>query len=87
MSAIESTFKPRFPIETRLFINNEYVDAVSGEPTIDLVNPATGQQVAKVQVAGKEDVDRAVDAAQAAFPGQRPSPLSQCTFVALTRLR
>lgn len=76
MSTTESTFKPRFPIETRLFINNEYVDAISGEPNIDLVNPATGQEVAKVQVAGKDDVDRAVDAAQAAFPGQYSHCLS-----------
>lgn len=61
--------QPRFPIETRLFINNEYVDALAAEPTIDLVNPVTGREVAKVQVAGEQDVDRAVEAAQAAFPG------------------
>lgn len=66
-SAIQS--QPRFPIETRLFINNEYVDALAAEPTIDLVNPVTGREVAKVQVAGEQDVDRAVETAQAAFPG------------------
>ncbi|KAF9517204.1 hypothetical protein BS47DRAFT_1375719 [Hydnum rufescens UP504] len=49
------------PIETRLFINGEW-------ETIDLVNPATSKLVAKVQIASKADVDKAADAAQAAFP-------------------
>ena len=40
-------------------------------------NPATGEQRAKVDFASKEDVDRAVAAAKAAFPGWRAAPLSR----------
>lgn len=51
---------------TQLFINNEFVDATSGE-TITAVDPSTEEELAKVQVANKEDVDRAVKAARTAF--------------------
>ncbi|KAG4431548.1 hypothetical protein IFR05_012961 [Cadophora sp. M221] len=53
--------------ETRLFINNEYVSAKSSE-TLSLTNPFDGSKIdAAVQVAGEEDVELAVSAAQAAF--------------------
>lgn len=55
------------PIEGRLFINGEFVDAKSGK-TFDIVNPATEKLAATVQEAGVEDVDAAVAAAKAAFP-------------------
>ena len=50
----------------RLHIGGQAVDARSGE-TFETINPATGQPLARVQVAGPEDVDRAVGAAQDAF--------------------
>jgi predicted nucleic acid binding AN1-type Zn finger protein len=46
-------------IETRLFINNEFVDSVSGK-TFDTVDPATAQVICSVQEAGAADVDNAV---------------------------
>ena len=46
-------------IETRLFINNEFVNSVSGK-TFDTVNPATEEVICAVQEADKEDVDIAV---------------------------
>lgn len=49
-----------------LFINGEWVPSSSGE-TFDVINPANGTVVAKVAKGTKEDVDKAVDAAQAAF--------------------
>jgi aldehyde dehydrogenase (NAD+) len=52
--------------ETRLFINNEYVDPVEGK-TFDTYNPATGEVLAKVAHAGPADVDRAVRAARRAL--------------------
>jgi acyl-CoA reductase-like NAD-dependent aldehyde dehydrogenase len=52
----------------KLFINGEQVDAASGA-TFDTYNPATNQVLAQVAQAGKEDVDRAVAAARAAFEG------------------
>jgi len=51
---------------TQLFINNEFVDAQNGG-TDDVINPATGEVLAKVQSADAADVDRAVTAAKAAF--------------------
>ena len=55
------------PIEGRLFINGEFVDAKSGK-TFDVINPATEKHAATIQEAGVEDVDAAVAAAKAAFP-------------------
>lgn len=48
-----------------LFINNEFVSSLAGE-TITSVDPATELDIATVQAAGVEDVDRAVRAAYAA---------------------
>ena len=48
------------------FINNEWVDSASGE-TIDVENPADEQVIARVQASGAEDIDRAANAAEAAF--------------------
>jgi aldehyde dehydrogenase (NAD+) len=55
------------PIETRLFINGEFVPSKSGK-TFEVKNPATLKHVAHVSEAGVEDVDIAVEAAKAAFP-------------------
>jgi len=51
---------------TQLFINNEFVNSVSGKtfPTID---PCTGEKIVDVQEADKADVDKAVAAAREAF--------------------
>ncbi|KAF1933651.1 putative aldehyde dehydrogenase [Didymella exigua CBS 183.55] len=54
----------------QLFINNEYVDATSGE-TLSIYNPHDESLVADgIQVASQEDVDKAVAAARAAFKGE-----------------
>lgn len=49
-----------------LFINNEFQASGSGE-TITVTNPANGEDLAKVAKAGKDDVDKAVQAAHDAF--------------------
>lgn len=46
-------------IETRLFINNEFVNSVSGK-TFETINPATEKVICAVQEADKADVDLAV---------------------------
>ncbi len=51
--------------QTRLLINNEWVDPVDGG-TFETYNPATGQVIAKVSSAGPKDVDLAVRAARRA---------------------
>jgi acyl-CoA reductase-like NAD-dependent aldehyde dehydrogenase len=54
--------------KTQMFIGGEHVDAAD-EQAFEVHNPATGEVIASVPLAGKEDVDRAVDAAQKAFEG------------------
>ena len=71
--------------ELGLYINGESVDAASGELR-ELSEPATGEPLARVAMAGEADIDRAVEAARAALdgpwgktppagsPSRRPSP-------------
>jgi len=49
-----------------LVIGGQSVDAADGQ-TFDIVNPANGAVIATAPLGGKEDVDRAVAAAQKAF--------------------
>ncbi len=51
----------------RILIGGELVEAASGE-TMDVIAPATGETIAAVPRCDAEDVDRAVEAAQAAAP-------------------
>src|SRR5260221_12568619 len=53
-------------LKTDLFINGAFVPSASGK-RFSTVNPATGETLAEVSEAGKEDLDRAVAAARAAF--------------------
>src|SRR5450631_747571 len=50
----------------KLLINGKWVDAASGK-TFPTYNPATGEVLSRVAEGDKEDVDRAVKAARAAF--------------------
>ena len=62
-----SAVSPPKHIETRLFINGEFVPSKSGKK-FDIYNPATEKHSASVYEADVEDVDIAVKAAQEAFP-------------------
>ncbi len=42
--------------EQQLYINGGYTSATSGR-TFETINPATGEVLATVQAAGREDVD------------------------------
>ena len=55
-------------LQTDLFIDGGFLPAASGRrfPT---TNPATGETIAEVAEAGREDLDRAVGAARKAFEG------------------
>jgi aldehyde dehydrogenase (NAD+) len=55
------------------FIGGEWVDAVSGE-TFESRNPATGEVIGAFPKSGPDDVDRAVQAAQAAYEEWRLVP-------------
>ena len=59
------------PLQTaRMMIGGAAVDAADGG-TFDVVNPATGRLIATAPLGGREDVDRAVAAAQAAFEDRK----------------
>jgi betaine-aldehyde dehydrogenase len=58
------------------FINGESVPAADGR-TLDVVNPATGEVYLTSPLSGAEDVDRAYQAAAAAFESYRDTTPSQ----------
>ncbi|KAJ4846396.1 Aldehyde dehydrogenase 2 member C4 [Turnera subulata] len=51
---------------TKLFINGEFVDAISGR-TFETIDPRTAEVITKIAEGDKEDVDLAVRAARHAF--------------------
>jgi len=56
----------RLTFRNQAFINGKYLPAASGK-TFDCINPATGKAITQISECDKEDVDRAVKAARAAF--------------------
>jgi len=66
--APESTDHVRIDKRYRLFIDGEFVSPVKGR-YFDTINPATEEILARVALATKEDVDRAVKAARRAYKG------------------
>jgi betaine-aldehyde dehydrogenase len=51
---------------SQLYIDGKYCDATSGE-TFANYNPATGEQLANIQTASMQDVDKAVESAKRGF--------------------
>ncbi|XAR53320.1 Aldehyde dehydrogenase (NAD(P)(+)) [Bertholletia excelsa] len=51
---------------TKLFINGDFVDSISGK-TFETIDPRTGEVIARIAEGDKEDVDLAVTAARDAF--------------------
>ena len=56
-----------------LLINGEWLASDSGE-RFEVINPATGEVVARCAKAGKAETQRALESAQAAFEGWRRKP-------------
>ncbi|QGH33607.1 CoA-acylating methylmalonate-semialdehyde dehydrogenase [Gracilibacillus salitolerans] len=56
------------------FIGGKWVDIQSEQEEV-VYNPATGEQVARVPLSTKEDLDRAVEAAQEAFESWKEVPV------------
>ncbi len=56
------------------YIGGEWVEAKSGQ-TEPVFNPASGEELARVPLSGREDVDRAVAAAAEAFAGWSKTPV------------
>lgn len=61
-----SSFKTPEIKFTKLFINGEFVDSVSGK-TFETIDPRNGEVIAKVAEGDKADIDLAVKAAREAF--------------------
>ncbi len=58
---------------TKQYINGEWVDSTSGE-YIDVINPATEEVFGKIAKGNKEDVDKAVEAADSVYLKFRNMP-------------
>jgi malonate-semialdehyde dehydrogenase (acetylating)/methylmalonate-semialdehyde dehydrogenase len=58
----------------KLLIGGKWVDSNAKEFG-DITNPSTGEVISKVPLGGAEDVERAVQAAQKAFPAWRDTPV------------
>src|SRR5574342_753375 len=57
------------------YINGEWVKP-SAKEYFDVINPATGQVIAKTPLCGKADVDAAAKAASDALPAWRRTPVN-----------
>ena len=58
------------------YINGEWVETKAAEYA-DVVNPATGEVLAKTPLCGKGEVEAAASAAEAAFPAWRRTPAQE----------
>lgn len=63
-------------LRRQLFIDGAFTDALSGE-TLPTLNPHDNSVIADVALAGREDVDLAVAAAQRAFPAWSRLPAAE----------
>ena len=66
MTTEQQSAQAQAVLDLRMVIGGQSVDAADGG-TFDVVNPADGAVIARAPMGGREDVDRAVAAAQAAF--------------------
>lgn len=58
--------KMELSFPNQLFINNKFVDSVEPNNTMESIDPSSEMVICRVQVATKDDVDKAVRAAKAA---------------------
>jgi len=68
--------KKRIRFPNKLFIGGEFCDATAGG-TIAVLNPHDNDTLTEIAEAREADVDRAVAAAAAAFPGWRDTPAAE----------
>ncbi|MDJ0932986.1 NAD-dependent succinate-semialdehyde dehydrogenase [Breoghania sp.] len=58
----------------QLFIDGEWCDAADGR-TLEIINPATGQEIGRLAHAGKPDLDRALAAVERGFQVWSETPI------------
>lgn len=73
-------------LTARNFIAGEWCDPLTNRETLDVLNPRHGKAMAKVKLGGKDDVDAAVRAGEAAFKEWRQVPIRDRAHV-LYRVR
>jgi malonate-semialdehyde dehydrogenase (acetylating)/methylmalonate-semialdehyde dehydrogenase len=61
--------------DVRHYVNGQFVEG--GPAFLDVHNPAEGTTIARVPLGGAADVDRAVAAGRAAFPGWSRTPIKE----------
>src|SRR5580704_15664237 len=61
------------PLQLPQYVNGEWIESTATE-WLDVPNPATGDVLARVPLSGAEEVNKAVEAAAAAFPAWRRTP-------------
>ncbi|GFZ77163.1 5-carboxymethyl-2-hydroxymuconate semialdehyde dehydrogenase [Nesterenkonia alkaliphila] len=66
MNEYQTPVPAELPERIQHYINGEFVDSADGE-TFDVLNPVTNETYIQAAAGKKEDIDRAVAAAQAAF--------------------
>lgn len=66
----------------KVLIGGEWMDSSTGK-TIDIVNPATGEQIGTAPKCGQKEVDKAVSAAVEAGPGWAAMPMSERSKILL----
>jgi phenylacetaldehyde dehydrogenase len=69
IAALGDSTKAFLAKQGKLLINGKWEDAASGE-TFEVIDPATEKVCARVAEGRREDIDRAVKAARAAFEGE-----------------
>jgi acyl-CoA reductase-like NAD-dependent aldehyde dehydrogenase len=70
--------------EHKMWIDGKWLSAASGK-TLTTVNPATGEEIARIPLGGAEDVNKAVAAAQRALPLWSQKPQAERSRI-LTRV-
>jgi acyl-CoA reductase-like NAD-dependent aldehyde dehydrogenase len=66
----------------QMWIDGKYVNAASGK-TFTVLNPATEEEIARVPLGDKADIDKAVEAAKNAFPSWSQMPQAERTRILL----
>jgi malonate-semialdehyde dehydrogenase (acetylating) / methylmalonate-semialdehyde dehydrogenase len=61
------------PITVCNYVNGQWIES-SGTEWLEVVNPATQEVIGRAPASGADEVDAAVEAAAAAFPGWRRTP-------------
>jgi acyl-CoA reductase-like NAD-dependent aldehyde dehydrogenase len=64
----------------KMWINGEFVEAESGK-TYSVVNPSTEEKIAQLPLGDKADVDKAVAAAETAFPVWSKKPQAERSLI------